>query len=46
MIMLKKANRVATLKVKVKTLHLLLTEKRTKARIAAALKRQAERIYR
>jgi len=46
MIMLKKINRIATLKVKVKTLRILLEEDKTRQRIAAALKRQAERIYR
>jgi len=46
MIMLKKANRIAALKVRVKTMKVLLEERKTRARIADALKRQTERIYR
>lgn len=46
MIMLEKTKRIATLKVRVKTMRILLTERETRARIAAALERQAKRIYR
>jgi len=46
MIMLKKANRVATLKIRLKTMRILQKEDETRQRIAAALKRQAERIFR
>jgi len=46
MLMLKKANRIARLKVRIKTMRILQQEDETRQRIAAALKRQAERIYR
>ena len=45
MIMLKKANRINLIKVRVKTMRILLLENETKRRIADALKRQSERIF-
>lgn len=46
MLLLKKANRINTLKVRIKTMRILKKEDETRQRIAAALKQQAERIYR
>ena len=46
MLMLKKIHRIAAVRVRIKTMRILLTEQETKRRIADALKRQAERIYR
>lgn len=46
MLMLKKAIRIEALKVRIKTMRILKKEDETRQRIADALKRQAERIYR
>lgn len=46
MILLKKAHEIKVLRIRVKTLQIDLEAERTRKRIAAALKRQAERIYR